>query len=175
MPKPITPLAPQEQMDWLLLREGLARLVASVAPTAKVYERWPLKFEVEQTAELLKSYSVADNGRIHAWIIGIHSAVPYTDRVGGTAIFWDLSVRVWGFIGYEYGVDSDNPQNTIENECRKLSQLVFLNRDHLTLDNTQCLKEVGFLEFPEIDAQGFGRDDIIVAQGELQVKLKEVL
>jgi hypothetical protein len=175
MPKAVTPVSPQLEQDWLLIRQGLARLVSYVTPYAKVYDRWPLKFELGATAELLKSTSVQDGGRIHAWIIGVQSAIPNTDRVGGTAIFWDLTIRVWGFIGYQYGVDSDNPQNTLETECRKLSQIVFMNRDHLTLDNTQALKEVGFLEFPEIEAHGFGRDDIIVAQGEVMIKLKEVL
>lgn len=175
MPRAITPLNPQQQQDWLLIRQGLARLVAYITPHAKVYDRWPLKFDVGETAELLKSSSIEDNGRIHAWIIGISSAIPDEDRVGGTALMWNLTVRIWGFIGYEYGVDSDNPQNTIETESRKLTQIIRLNRDHLTLDNTQCLKEVGLLEFPDIEAQGFGRDDIIVAQGELAIRLKEVL
>lgn len=175
MPKPVILPNPQEEQDWLLVRQGLSRIIEAVAPTARVYERWPLKFDTGQTAELLKSS--ADNGRIHAWIIGISSAIPYIDRVGGgsSLVIWDLTFRIWGFIGYEYGIDSDNPQNTIETECRKLVQAMHLNRDHLTLDWTQCLKDVGELEFPDIDAQGFGRDDIIVAQGEMKIKLKEVL
>lgn len=171
MPKPITEVIPQKEMDWLPLRQGLARLIKHVATTAIVYERWPLKFEIGKTAELLKS--TADGGKIHAWIIGINSAIPYNDRNGGNLILWDLTVRVWGFIGYDYGLDSANAQNTIETECRKLTQLIMVNKDHLTLDNTQCLKEVGFLSFPDIDAKGFGRDDIIVAQGELPIKLIE--
>lgn len=170
MPKPVTIPTMQLEQDWLLLRQGLRRLIEAAAPTAKVYERWPLKFDVEKTAELLKSS--ADGGRIHSWIIGINKAIPISDRSGGL-LLWDLTFRIWGFIGYSYGVDSDNPQNTIENECRRLVQLLEANRIHLTLDNTQALKDVGFLEFQDIDAQGFGRDDIIVAQGELVIRVKE--
>src|SRR5688572_902744 len=106
MPKPITAPTPQQEQDWLLLRQGLARLIESVAPTARVYERWPLKFDIGKTAELLKS--TADSNRIHAWIIGINRAIPREKKVGGTAIEWDLTIRIWGLIGYQYGVDSDN-------------------------------------------------------------------
>lgn len=177
MPKSIQTPNPtpslSNEMDWLVLRQGLKRCIeAVVSSNARVYERWPLKFELGQTAELLKS---KDGTNIHSWIIGINRAMPYIDRVGGSLILWDLTVRIWGFMGYEYGIDSDNPQNTMETECRKLTQVIYLNREHLSLDNTQCLKEVGLLEFPDIDAQGFGHDDIIVAQGELRIKLKEVL
>jgi hypothetical protein len=174
MPKPITPVGvPQVEQDWLLLRQGLKRLIEEVAPTAKVYERWPLKFDAGATAELLKS--PADNGRIHSWIIGIHRAIPSEPTIGGSALTWDLTVRVWGLIGYEYGIDSDNPQNTIELEAKRVTQIIYLNREHLTLDYTQALHEVGLLEFRDIDAHGFGRDDIIAAQGELRIKIKEVL
>lgn len=173
MPRPVVPVNPQLEQDWLLLRQGLSRIVQYAAPKARVYDRWPLKFEIGKTAELLKSS--ADGGIIHSWIIGIREAVPYYDRAGGNGLLWDLQVRIWGFIGYQYGVDSDNPQNTIEAECKKIAQAVYVNRDHLTLDYTQALKEVGFLEFRDIDAQGFGRDDIIVAQGEMNIKLIEVL
>lgn len=173
MPKPIIPVVPQQEQDWLLLRQGLRRLIEHVAPKAKVYERWPLKFDISKTAELLKSE--ADNGTIHSWIIGIHRAIPYQDRIGGDVLFWDLTIRIWGFIGYEYGADSDNPQNTIELEAKRITQVLLKNIEHLTLDNTQALKEVGLLEFPDIDAHGFGRDDVIVAQGELSITLHEVL
>jgi hypothetical protein len=173
MPKPITPPTPQQEQDWLLLRQGIARLIESVAPTAKVYERWPLKFDVNKTAELLKS--PADGNRIHSWIIGIHKALPRIEKVGGTAIEWDLTIRVWGLIGYQFGTDSDNPQNTIELEAKRIAQVVYLNQAHLTLDNTQALGEVGMVEFNDIDAAGFGRDDIIVAKGELEIEIKEVL
>ncbi len=174
MPKPVTPVGvPQVEQNWLLLRQGLKRLIENVAPTAKVYERWPLKFDIGQTAELLKSS--ADGNRIHAWIIGINRAIPVEQRVGGRVLDWNLTVRVWGFIGYEYGVDSDNPQNTIELEAKRVTQVVYLNKDHLTLDYTQALNDVGLVEFRDIDAQGFGRDDIIVAQGEMNIKLVEFL
>jgi hypothetical protein len=174
MPKPIIPIGtPQREQDWLLLRQGLRRLIEHVAPKAKVFERWPLKFDAGQTAELLKS--PADGGRIHSWIIGIHRAIPLENAIGGSALNWDLTVRIWGFIGYEHGIDSENPQNEIELEAKRVTQIIYLNREHLTLDNTQALHKVGLLEFRDIDAQGFGRDDIIVAQGELKIRLNEVL
>ena len=172
MPKPIVLPTPQKEQDWLLLRQGLARLIVAVAPTARVYERWPLKFEPGKTAELLKPVG---SDVIHSWIIGINRAIPKEEKIGGSVIQWDLNIRIWGFIGYEYGADSDNPQNTIELEAKRITQVIYLNREHLTLDNTQALKEVGLLEFPDIDAQGFGRDDIIVAQGELNIEVEEVL
>lgn len=173
MPKPIIPVNPSVETEWLPIRQGLARLITSVAPTAIVYDRWPLKFEIGRTTELLTS--TGDNGRIHAWIIGVHEAIPDTDRNGGDVLLWELIIRVWGFIGYQLGIDSDNPQNTIETECRKISQIVFKNRLHLTMDNTQALKDVGHVVFHDIDAQGFGRNDVIVAQGEMRVRLIEFL
>ncbi len=63
----------------------------------------------------------------------------------------------------------------MENECRKITQVIEANRVDLTLDLAQCLKEVGLTKFDDIDTQGFGQDDIVVAQGELEVKLKETL
>ncbi len=174
MPKPVTIPAPQEELDWRLLREGIARCIKAVAPTARVYDRWPLKFNIGKTAELLRSDT--DAGKIHAWIIGINKAEPYNDRSGGeNLLLWDLDVRIWGFMGYEYGIDSANPQNDLENECRKIAQVIQLNKIHLTMDISQCLKEVGYVQFEDIDTQGFGQDDIIVAQGMLEVKLKETL
>lgn len=173
MPKPVILPTPQEELDWLLLREGVARCIQAVAPTARVYERWPLKFDLQRTAELLKSDS--DGGKIHSWIIAVSKAVPYNDRAGGNILLWDLTLRIWGFMGYEYGIDSSNPQNDMENECRKVAQVLAMNRVDLTMDTSRCLKEVGYIRFDDIDTQGFGQDDIIVAQGELDVKLKETL
>lgn len=174
MPKAVKLPTPQEELDWRLLREGIARCIGAVAPNARVYDRWPLKFSVGKTAELLRSD--ADSGKIHAWIIGINKAEPYSDRSGGqNLILWDLDIRIWGFMGYEYGVDSANPQNDLENECRKITQVIQMNNVDLTLDIAQCVKEVGYVRFDDIDTQGFGQDDIIVAQGTLEVKLKETL
>jgi hypothetical protein len=172
MPKPITPVTLVQEQDWLLLRQGLARLMKYAAPTAKVFERWPLKFDVGKTAELLKS--PADGNRIHAWILGIYRATPYEEAIGGGNAFrWDLTIRIWGLIGYQHGIDSNNPTNELERELRKLTHAIYRNREHLTLDNTQALGDVGFIEWQEIDAQGFGRDDIIVAQGELPITVNE--
>lgn len=172
MPKPVVIPNPQLQQDWLLIRQGLKRCIEAVAPNARIYDRWPLKFDPGQTAELLKS---PIENRIHSWIIGINAADTEEDRVGGGVIFYNLNIRIWGFIGYEYGIDSDNPQNTIETEARKITQVIYANREHLTLDFTQSLHEVGLLTFRDIDAQGFGRDDVIIAQGELRIKIREVL
>lgn len=173
--KPVILPTPSEELEWLKIREGLKRCIEAVAPTARVYERWPLKFEVSETAELLMSEN--DNGRIHSWIIGISQAVPKNDRsgTGNGLILWDLTVRIWGFIGYEYGIDSDNPQNELENECRKIVQVIEKNRLDLNMETSGALKEVGMLEFRDIDTKGFGQDTIIVAEGEIEITTKEVL
>lgn len=173
MPTEVISPSPRNEISWLAVREGIQRCIKSVAPTAVVYSRWPLKFDIGRTAELLKSD--ADNGNIHAWIIGVNQATPFMDRVGGEMIQWKLNIRVWGFIGYEYGIDNDNPQNVLEDECRKIAQCLWLNRATLTLDDPLCLKDVGYLVFDDIDTHGFGQDDIIVARGEIEITLKELL
>lgn len=172
MPKPLivpTTIEP----SWMDLRTALQRCIKLAAPAAKVYARWPLKFDLARTAELLKSSE--DNGRIHSWIMGVSKATSYTDRNGPHILIWDLTIKIWGFIGYEYGIDDDNTQNVLEDECRKIGQVLAYNREHLSLDNTSGLKEVGWIRFEEIDTEGFGQDDIIVARGELDIKMYEYL
>lgn len=171
MPRPIVIPTATQELSWVDLRKGLRDCVKAVATTARVYSRWPLKYDIGKTVTLLESSS---EDRVHAWIISINKASPYNEKAGGNNLQWDLTVRIWGFLGYEYGLDDDdNAQNILEEEARKVAQVIFMNRKHLGMDDTQALKDVGYLNFTDIDTHGFGEDDVIVAQGELNITLSE--
>lgn len=159
-------------VDWGDVRKGLKACIQAVAPTARVYSRWPLKYDIGQTINLLASSK--DNKRVHAWIIGISRAEPYSDKIGGYALQWELNVRIWGFVGYVDGADDNSTQDILEEEARKVAQVIFLNQKHLAMNSTAGLKDVGYLIFEDIDVHGFGSgDDVHVAQGNLTIRLGE--
>src|SRR3954464_5229346 len=88
------------------LRKGLAALLQAAVPEARIYSRWPLKYSIGDTVDLLKSNR--DNDRVHAWIMAVNRIESDVERkAGGNYIEWDLSVRIWGFVGYEFGQDDD--------------------------------------------------------------------
>lgn len=160
------------EMDWPRLRQGIKLCIQAGAPNAIVYSRWPLKFSVGDTVELLKSNR--DNDRVHAWIVGVETASPADRKAGGNALEWDLKLRIWGFVGYEYGQDDDTTQDIIENEARLITSILYLNRKNLGMDDIRGLKDVGLLSFTDIDVHGFGSgDDVHVAQGTLSITLSE--
>lgn len=174
MPNIIVPIPAQTITRTLPdLRRGLAELIQTAVPEAHVYSRWPLKYSIGDTVELLRSNR--DNGRVHAWIMAVNRIEPDTERkAGGNYIEWDLSVRIWGFVGYEFGVDDDTTQDIIENEARLISSVIYLNRLHLGLDDPKGLKNVGLLTFDDIDVHGMeSSGDVHVAQGTLAITLSE--
>jgi hypothetical protein len=63
----------------------------------------------------------------------------------------------------------------MESEIKKIVHVFMANREHLSLDNTQSLKDVGIPQFEDIETQGFGNEDLIVAQGTVAIKLIEFL
>lgn len=174
MPHEIIVPASVDGLDWTALRKGLKNCIQKAAPKAVVFSNWPLKYDVRQTTAILKSKK--DDGNLHAWIIGINKAIPSEGgRAGGYYLEWELSLRIWGFVGYEYADDSET-QNTLETELRKATQIIYLNQKHLGLDSTSGLKEVNLLEFEDIDVQYFeGGNDVYVAQGSLSILTNEAI
>lgn len=166
----VLPVATQ-QLSWPDLRKGLQECIKLATTNARVYSSWPLKYDIGKTVSLLTSK--ADGNRVHAWIISIARAVPYNNKAGGNNLEWDLTIRIWGFLGYAYGTHDDDTQSELEEEARRVSQTIFVNRAHLGLESTSALKEVGYLKFEDIDVHGFGESDVHVAQGELNITLSE--
>jgi hypothetical protein len=106
-------------------------------------------------------------------MISINNAEPFDTKVGGYNLQWDLNVRIWGFVGYE-AIHDGSVQNVIEKESRLISQVIYLNQKHLSLDDTSALKQVGQVAWDDIDVNAFGSgQDVHVAQGNLKVTLSE--
>lgn len=167
----ITPTA-TEEVTWKSLREGIRDCIKLAAPNAVVYSSWPLKYNIGDTVNLLQSS--ADNGKVHAWIVGINKANTFEDKVGGHQIKFDLNVRIWGFLGYDQ-VYSGTTQDIIEEELVKVTRIIYANRDALKLSNLANSGEIGIIDWEDIDVHGFGGDghDVHVAQGNLNVVLRE--
>lgn len=166
-------LVPQvtQGLKWQDLRIAIKGCIEAVAPKANVFSDWPLKYDIGMTKKLL--ISTKDSNKVHAWLISINSAEPYDEKAGGYNLHWDLNVRIWGFVGYT-GEHDETVQNTIEEESRAISQIIYLNQKHLGLTDTSALKKVGYLIWDDIDVHAFGSgDDIHVAQGNLSVTLSE--
>ena len=169
----ILPTYPSPVPKWGEIRRGVKRCIKAGAPTARVYSRWPLKYDIGQTIKLLKSTS---DERIHSWMISVASATPSQYKIGGHVVEWNITLRIWGFMGYAFGTDDANTQDVIENEAKYIGDILFLNRSHLGLENSEGLSEVGFLVFEDIDVHGFGEGvDVHVAQGSLTFRLSEQL
>ena len=161
----------QQGLEWKELRVAFKDCIKAVAPTAVVYSSWPLKYDIKKTIRLLKSD--AYGGLAHAWIISINKADPYTKKAGGYNLYWDLNVRIWGFVGYKQTHDDDT-QDVIEKEVRAISQIIFLNRKRLGLSDQEALSEMETVVWDDIDVHAFGdENDVHVAQGNLKLTLSE--
>jgi hypothetical protein len=159
-------------LAWQDLRKGLRACILSVAPNARVYSSWPLKYDIGQTVSLLRSEN--DSNKIHAWIIGINRAEPFDEKAGGYNLQWELNVRIWGFVGYD-AIHDDSVQHTLEAECRLITQVIYINQKHLGLESTDALKRGNYMvTWEDIDVNAFGDgNDVYVAQGNLVVTLSE--
>jgi hypothetical protein len=184
MPEIIIPqFVENRQVTWPDLRRGIKTCIKAVAPKARVYSHWPMKYNIGQTIRLLRSKHDLDESnekRIHAWMVSVASADPEAegteDRIGGYNFEWLLRIRVWGFLGYAAGVDDDDgsTHDNLENEARLISTTLWLNRLHLSLDRLSSTFDVGKLKFEDIDVHGFGDGvDCHVAQGFVEVKISE--
>lgn len=171
MPKPLIIPITTQTVEWSTLRLALKNCIEAVAPNARVYSSWPLKYDIGETISLLKSD--AENGRVHAWMISISEAEPIDRKAGGRNLEWILNVRIWGFLGYQMTHD-DATQTELENEAKKVAQIIYLNDKHLGMDDTQGLKKVDMLVFDDIDVHAFGSgSDVHVAQGNLTITISE--
>jgi hypothetical protein len=167
----ITPTV-ENEVTWKDLREGIRDCIKEAAPTAVVYSTWPLKYDIGDTINLLTSN--ADNGKVHAWIIGVNSVNSFEDKVGGYQLKFDLNIRIWGFVGYDQ-VYSGTTQDVIEEEVIKITRILYANRTNLKLTNLANSGEIGVVDWQDIDVHGFGGDghDVHVAQGNLNVVIRE--
>lgn len=172
MPAPIVVPNMSQGVAWQALRKGLRECVLAVAPSARVYSSWPLKYDIGETVGLLRSEN--DSDKIHSWIIGVNRAEPFADKAGGYNLQWDLNIRIWGFVGYE-AIHDDSVQHTLELECQKITQVIYLNQKHLGMDDTSAIKGGNFMvTWEDIDVAAFGSgNDVYVAQGNLSIILSE--
>jgi hypothetical protein len=175
---------PTREVSWPDLRRGIARVVKAVTPKARVYPHWPMKYNIGQTINLLRSkYDIdpaTNEKRIHSWMVSVATADPEgegtEELIGGYNFEWLLKLRVWGFIGYMAGADDDGgtTHDLLENEARLVSTALWLNRNHLGLDRLSSTFEVGKLKFEDIDVHGFGTGvDCHVAQGFMEIRISE--
>lgn len=160
----------QQTIDWDTLRKALRTCILLVAPNARVYSSWPLKYDIKQTINLLQSQS--DNNKVHCWMISISETDPEAPKAGGYYLEWEINVRIWGFVGYGFTHD-DATQSIIEDEVKKITQVLYLNQKHLGMDISEGL-EVGLLKFNDIDVHAFGSGaDVHVAQGNMKITIRE--
>lgn len=158
------------------LRNGIARCIQAVIPSAIVYNNWAMKYGLEETISLL----TGPEGYIHAWLISISEMGSLTSKGGAVSVGemdFPLTVRIWGFIGNSYGGNIGSRQDIIERECKEIVKVLWLNQATLGMNNPKNLaqdKPLGFVRFTDIDVKPFGSgDDIIVAEGFMDVTWRE--
>lgn len=162
----------QATNEFVELRKGIAACIKAVVPSdAVVYDNWALKYDLNETIELLSNDNI-----IHAWLVSVKAIDVERRRVGGALLSMPLTVRIWGFIGYSYSPNGDR-QSMLEKECKDIIRVIELNQDHLGMDLDQfnpCIEQVGILTFPDIDVHAWGSaSDVMVAQGTLLVDWAE--
>jgi hypothetical protein len=173
MPNIVIPTVEQE-VDWEDLRKGIkdcitAALTVSNVVKARIYSSWPLKYDVGQTVDLLESET--DDNKVHAWIIGINRTVPRDGgKSSGHYLEWPLQIRVWGFLGF----DGPESQNTIEDEVRKITRVIYANSKTFGQSTIQGIKSSGIVSWEEIDTYAFSAgNDVLVAKGSLEITIRE--
>ncbi len=168
-------------IEWDSIRQGIKSCIEAALTEgegeeavlkARVYSSWPLKFDVGQTVELLTSET--DNDKVHAWIVGINRAMPADGgKSGGHYLEWPLTLRVWGFLGYDSVYTADT-QSIMEKELRAVTRVIYANSKTFGQDDVFDIKSSGIVQWEEIDTFAFGsNDDVIVAKGSLELTVRE--
>ncbi len=170
----ITP--PARKISWSEIREGLKALILQAAPTARVHNRWGLKYDIMSTISRLQSES--DPDVIHTWMIKVAEVEPQYIKTGGGEVQYPLVIDVWGFQGYEFGTDADNTQTDFEDECDDVIAYIDANRiNALGLDPSQTpyLKDVKVDQNWTLDLVSFGEGyDVHVCKGRILVKVTRI-
>lgn len=162
--------------DWQDYVDACKYLAKKVTPNARIHAFWNMEKEIGATLQLLRSK--ADGGKVNGLILGISAATPTPpeqQKVGGCQFDWLLTIDWWRFLGYENGSDSANQFRRMYKECRDYGVIIYKNQLRLGMQNPTMLKRVGMLDFPSIDLHGFPEGETLIAQGTLQITLREQL
>ena len=158
------------------LRDGIAKCIIEVVDSdCIVHNNWAMKYSLEETMELISKDDV-----IHSWMVSIDEIVPEEKsiggRVGGGLINVPLDVRIWGFIGYEYGSDGSSRTAILEQECLEIIKILYLNEETLGMTDFSCLQDSELLQFDSLTTRSFGSgNDVIIAEGSLKVDWSEII
>lgn len=166
-------ISPRERrIAWPRIRLALKDIVQAAAPSARVWSRWALKYDLEQTVGLL----TAQSDQIHSWMLSVDRVTTDAPKAGGGEFEYNLRIRIWGFLEQVMGDDETNSQNDFENEVDDVIAYLQANRlNRLGISESEgggYIRDVGFPTFEPIEVHGFGDGiDVHVAQGSLDIRV----
>lgn len=174
---PLVP-PPAQKLKWSEIRDALKKVVIEAAPGAKVHSRWALKYSLEQTLTFLTEDTNPD--KIHAWMISVYGVTTEETKAGGgvsaSELEYTLEVRIWGFMGHDYGNDTINSESTFEDEIDNVISWVKANRVTGLGLNEPVRRYLGGITLPifqPIEVAAFGEGaDVHVCQGTMTIKVK---
>lgn len=164
---------PPRKISWSRIRLAVAEIIRAAAPSARVWSRWALKYDMEQTVALIQN----QDDIIHSWMISVYRVEPNEVKAGGDEYEYILRVRIWGFLEQQMGDDLTNSQNDFEDEVDDVIAYLRANRKNrfgiAESEGGRYIKDLsGLPVFEPIEVHGFGSGvDVHVAQGTMDFRI----
>jgi hypothetical protein len=166
----------ERKISWSEIRKGIKAVIRAAAPTARVHNRWGLKYDI--TSTISKLISESDPNKLHAWMIKIREVTPQQPKVGGGETVYPLIIDVWGFMSYNFGTDESNSQDAFEDECDDV--IAYLDANRLDAfgvapEKRKYFRDMNIEENWDIDIASFGKGyDVHICKGVITGKVVRI-
>lgn len=149
------------------IRQAIATIIDGVQPNAKIYPRWMQSFEEGEFVALLRSAD--DSDRVNCWMI---SRVRRDEDLAAEPVDLTWSYAVNFYFQYEFGYDSQNSEDALDTHLEAVTKAI-RDKPDLNLGHVD-IREHGGLQFTAIGVVAFGETLVHIAQGELDVFLRDL-
>jgi hypothetical protein len=164
------------RISWGTVRRGIKDTIEAAASSdATVHSRWAMRYSIEDTVAMIQANDDSEN--IHSWMLSVLNPNPDVQKTGGGEFEYTLEIRVWGLLGYDYGDDTTNSQDTFEDEVDDVIATLKANAGANAFgisenDGRDAIKEIIIPSEFQMDVMGFGEGlDVHLAQGIIQVRI----